>query len=451
MQARAVVPTLVAIFLVACPSTRREAPPADQGSQTRAVCGLPVTDAPAARPVDACRGGEVVLTPFRVHREAGPPVTVQRPFELTEGGAACVVARSDGDDGRHRVASARVYVDGEEVIGSGAFSQNAVLAEAPLTLSPGAHTLSAELRSAPGTSLEIEVRVGGESERTGRVDGSHLELFDLFAQPAAFAAGIEQTVLTAGGTVLRFSGLPSNSTRYVVRWAFEVRDAERCTMVRRLLGESSALDGSFTATAAWDGRDSSGQVLSEGPYAYRLIATLVVTGSDGERPIETLATAQQLLLLDSGPPEVRILQPADSAPVTSLRLPVEIVWNDTGAGVDLASARIRLDETDVTGELAVALGGATGELDLVGLAAGDHRLRAEVADRLGSLGQAEVGFRIDRRPVLPGGGLSMSGGGQASSASYRILVNVGASRGASASSASYGLTLGGGPIQHTSR
>ena len=240
-------------------------------STSAVVCGLPISEPPSEAPSDACRGGEVVLGPQRVEREAGPPTDVTFTFDAQESGPGCLSVQSSGEDGRHRVAAAWVYLDDELVIAPERFDQNVTTVEQPIFMDAGAHSLRVRVASVPGTYVDVTVKVGGTGAREGVVQSEHLEVFNLYAEPSVFSPLVTGARLWAQGTVLRFAGLPSGRYSYEVRWAFEIRSAESCDLVRVLLGEQQVhTPSSFSATAVWDGKDKTGCDVASGVYIYRL-------------------------------------------------------------------------------------------------------------------------------------------------------------------------------------
>ncbi len=159
--------------------------------------------------------------------------------------------------------------------------------------------LTARLRGSPGTWAEVSVFAGGDGSRHGLVRSDHLELFNLFADPPTFHGAVEPTRLTASGTALHLSGLPSGRHGYLVRWRFEVLSVSSCAPVRTLAGETVlGAVATFAPEAHWDGLDDAGGEAPEGTYAYRLIADLVRVSRAGDTVIDSLATAVQTVELD---------------------------------------------------------------------------------------------------------------------------------------------------------
>ena len=285
-----------AALISACVASERA--PSSEQNRSAEICGLPSIDAPATRPIDPCRDGTLVFGPQRIARTRGCPDEESFVFDTTAEAHACVRLDSGGGDGKHRVPSGSIEIDGHRVIGPEAFNQNVLGIERRLSLAAGEHELSARLRGPPGTWADVSVLTGGDEARHGLVQSDHLELFDLFADPATFHGDADPTHLTASGTVRHLWGLPSRQADWLVRWRFEIMRVDSCALVRTLPGESPITGSAdFAPDATWDGRDDGGADAPSGDYGYRLVADLVRRHHSEERVIDTLATALQTVSL----------------------------------------------------------------------------------------------------------------------------------------------------------
>lgn len=79
-------------------------------------------------------------------------------FDVARAAQACVTVRN-GRDRPRRIASADVRLDSRPLLGPSRFNQNVALVEERVDLAAGSHELTAELRSAPGAFVEIEIRI----------------------------------------------------------------------------------------------------------------------------------------------------------------------------------------------------------------------------------------------------------------------------------------------------
>lgn len=127
--------------------------------------------------------------------------------------------------------------------------------------------------------------------------------------------------------------------------------------------------------------------------------------ADGEHRIEVtvgdhagrVAQTSSTFVLDSVPPTVTLVRPApvvtaDSSPI------VEVAFADGGTGIDPASVRIFLDNTDLTLDCTIDASGALCPSPV--LADGRHSIAASALDRAGNLGGGGGSFDIvfDREP-----------------------------------------------------
>lgn len=101
---------------------------------------------------DPCEGSLVLFGPETFSRACGTPDTSVRSFELPAETNVCLVVTNDGN------AAARIQIDGVEVIGPSAFNPHVTRITASLPLGAGAHELSVQVTSIPGTSFTLEIR-----------------------------------------------------------------------------------------------------------------------------------------------------------------------------------------------------------------------------------------------------------------------------------------------------
>jgi RHS repeat-associated protein len=118
--------------------------------------------------------------------------------------------------------------------------------------------------------------------------------------------------------------------------------------------------------------------------------------------------------LDTTPPVVGILIPANGAVSNHATEHVVIRYSDDFSGMDPSSVRITLDGADVTANLAVGPEQAEGDLTVT---AGVHHLRVDLADRAANPASADSAFTIDLTPptvsiVSPVSGILSNGATQ---------------------------------------
>lgn len=167
------VPALSALFILACRDV--SAPPREVGGGS---AGLDV--APVASQLETFHG------PRRFTRDRGQPAQAVDLFSTAGFEAPFVVRiRSGNGEGEHRVSSARVAIDGREVLGPSSFSQTESEWTVPVALDASA-VLSVTVAGAPGAYLDI--RVEGKRSATlfcpnGR-PGSVIDIRQAIAQTA---------------------------------------------------------------------------------------------------------------------------------------------------------------------------------------------------------------------------------------------------------------------------
>jgi hypothetical protein len=323
------------------------------------ICGFPVEPA-HEKPIDTCREASAIFGPLSVLRGHGQPTEETHSFIVPADAPACVLVLSTGSE--RQVSSISVSVDEREVVGPESFNQNVLLVERLLPLTAGEHTLRSRLAGPPGSQADITIRSGGSGERFGLVQDEHLSLFNVYAEPAIFSSVSATVALSARGSVLQYAGLPSSQHAFLVRWAFEIRNAA-CAIVRVLPGESDvAATAELAASVVWDGKDGSGAVVGDGEYTYRLVAELVLETRSGDSAvITTLATALGLLLVDATPPALTVLAPPS---LTQNPVPVLVAYDDEGSGIEPASFFATVDGASILASLAVSASEATGNMEV---------------------------------------------------------------------------------------
>jgi hypothetical protein len=112
-----------------------------------------------------------------------------------------------------------------------------------------------------------------------------------------------------------------------------------------------------------------------------------------DRAGNAATTAQTTFFLDVTPPVIADPSPPDGASLTDPRPSISASWADLGSGIAPATARIRLDGTDVTASSTIT---ATGFLFTPAspLSSGPHTVEAEVADRAGNIATRTWSFSV---------------------------------------------------------
>ncbi len=362
------------------------------------TCGLPVVEAPQALPRDPCRTGTILLGPHRITRNRGVPAEASFRLSVPAAQPICIVVTSGDQDGRHRVASAKIALDGDVVIGPDRFNQQTTTIEERLVALAGEHRVHARVSSQPGTWIEVTIKGGGDGERHGLVATRHLALFNLFADPPVLSSRQVASRLSGEGLVARFAGLPTRLHTYTVAWTFEVRNSATCEQVRALNGSVSLLlPSTFTAVATWDGRSDAGTPVPDGRYAYRLVASLLRQDAAGDRIVDSLATAQQEIMVDRTAPEIVFIAPPAQGFVNTAEVPIDIALHDNLTSIDVGSIEILVDGVEVTSQLTLDAARITGT---VTLADGPHTLGVRLRDRAGNPAAAELSFVVDTVPPV---------------------------------------------------
>lgn len=118
-----------------------------------------------------------------------------------------------------------------------------------------------------------------------------------------------------------------------------------------------------------------------------LVLPMLVACASTESP-KTKSTAA-----DSEPPSVQILQPQRAARVEGDSFVVEVEYTDRGSGVNANSFRALINGQDVSGSFDQHNRGANGRISSgMGLQLGENKLTAQITDRTGNIGRAEVSF-----------------------------------------------------------
>ena len=107
---------------------------------------------------DSAVSGELVLGPFTVIREKGIPQTDSIPFTVSDATGPFFLRIINGtDDGTHRVSSAVIRLNGQDILRPSELNQKASGLNRQIALLQGENLLDVRLRSVPGSSITIEI------------------------------------------------------------------------------------------------------------------------------------------------------------------------------------------------------------------------------------------------------------------------------------------------------
>ncbi len=326
----------------------------------------PTPSATPTPPATACE--RVFFGPERFVRTNGPkneylrtisvPSWVVNPYTLR--------VQNGEPDGRNRVSSAWIYVNGAEVAVPSDFNQNVPGLERPVTLTPTTQ-LRVVLASKPSSYLTINL-CGASGDRTPpRVrwtappDGATIP----DATPA-LALAYQDAVGT---------GEPGASGVDVPTLAVSLDDVNRTNLfATRPDGASAEVPPSLA--------------LAEGTHRLRA-AIADVAGNPGE--------ALSTFVVDVTPPSIQAPEPARGAYLRTLSPAIRVTYADN-LGLDLQTLEILVDGANRTAELAA---GATEATATLTLSSGPHEVVAHVRDRAGNPSlPGSTSFNLDVTPPV---------------------------------------------------
>ena len=121
---------------------------------------------------------EVTLLEKEYVRTKGQPNDYLDTFPGTAGEGTLIITNGD-EDGKHRISSAVIIVNGEQVVGSNQFNQKINDIEVPIDVIED-NTISIELRSKPGSYLSVQVVQEIEAEAAAVIgtEGGVVEVTD---------------------------------------------------------------------------------------------------------------------------------------------------------------------------------------------------------------------------------------------------------------------------------
>ena len=102
--------------------------------------------------------------------------------------------------------------------------------------------------------------------------------------------------------------------------------------------------------------------------------------------------------LEENPPTILSYTPVDGQFVKP-KAPIVVIYTDDLAGVDVGSVKMYLDGKDVTGELKKDVGRAA-YVPVKGLAPDEHKVKIELADKLGNKVEREWSFYVEEEELV---------------------------------------------------
>jgi len=266
------------------------------GDQSVPNCGFTLIPPP----IDVCRDGAAIAGPERYERQTGQPVTHELSFSSPEGPVACIHITNGETDGSGRVSSARLWLDGNEVIGPNHFNQNVASVDKPLSIVSGNHLLETRVASMPGSSLTVEVR-HAPNLNSAPGTGGRIRVLDLAANPPTFSPRSTQD-RTALQFVLGFLPPTPSGSGFVINARFEIASADTCSPTTTLTTVTQLSEpADVQISAEWDGTEG-GTNVADGVYFFRAVVDVFVIPAGGGAPslLDTATTDVQRLYVDAG-------------------------------------------------------------------------------------------------------------------------------------------------------
>jgi hypothetical protein len=291
-------------------------------------------------------------------RTISVPAWVASPFELS--------VQNGETDGRNRVSSAWIYVNGQQVASPSDFGQNDSGFDKSVNLT-ATTTLKVVLASKPGSYLTLNLCGRGRDHTPPRVT---------WTAPVPGSTINDTTpMLRVSYQDLTGSGEPNPSGVDLASLVITLDNVNRTSL--------------FTKRAT----DASAELpanLALGPGTHRLKATIEdAAGNVGEGVAD--------FVVDSTLPIIQVMQPARGAYLPTLSPTIRVTYTDNLA-LDLATLEIRVDGANRT--TAFTRGPAEAVATLT-LASGAHDVVANIRDRAGNAAvPASTSFNLDTTPPV---------------------------------------------------
>lgn len=307
------------------------------------------------------RVGTVVAGPFTFLRERGSPVEESVTFPVVDPNAFYELRLSNGSaDGTRRVASAVVTLNGEEVYSPSVFNQHMAGLTRQVTLQAGDNQLKVRLRSAPGTSITLEVV---------RLDGQPCRIF-----------GPRQYVRTSGKPKVETVVFPLNV------------ESKGPFLLVIGSGDGSGAHRVDSAALTLNGR----KILGSGTFneQVRQIEVPVILQPENILTIELRGKPGDFIDLeitgsDNRPPQISVNQPGDGAVVAGTPIAVSGMIDNSLATVS------------VNGVQAVVAADGAFVAEGIALREGDNLLSVHAIDPCGNQGEALLHVALRTIPSGP--------------------------------------------------
>ncbi len=259
------------------------------GSSTTTLCGMNARPSPSSLAADPCASGELELAE-NFQRSSGAPIDDVRGFDLAVDSRVCVTVDTNDAD------SATIYVNGEAVVEPQQVAPGKRFRHS-LDLEAGTHTISVQLQSSPGSSLDVQVhsRPSDEMEPLFIGDSGILEVTNIAVDHPLFSPNgdgyHDDTLFNADNYPRSLPGEELGIYDYHLDWSWEVIEASTCNSIGVVHAGTTQVNSPTNVQALWTGSaaDSANVALSsttdtdttveDGSYLYKYDVTLM--RSDG--------------------------------------------------------------------------------------------------------------------------------------------------------------------------
>lgn len=160
-----------------------------------------------------------VFGPTQYVRTTGPPNVYTDTFSALPKEGTLIIENGD-EDGKHRVTSALVFINGAQIFAPNDFKQKIYLMEAPVDLSDSNNSILVELRSKPGTYLTIRliqeaepptVTINSDPETIPLGESSTLSWSSIYADTCAIEPDVGAVEVSGSVSVS-----PTETTAYTI-------------------------------------------------------------------------------------------------------------------------------------------------------------------------------------------------------------------------------------------
>jgi len=217
--------------------------------------------------------------------------------------------------------------------------------------------------------------------------------------PDPLSVPVKGAVTIRGQFSISGTGADTNKKLSILRMGVTLSSGG--VTVRTLSANTSAAQTGSTplqasASVAWDGRDTAGVQLADGPYSYSLFGQIVevqdkAKKDDKEKLKATSATQVGTLLVDATKPVISAIRPSNGTIAESARPVLSASFSDTGSGIDTAAVIVLLDSNLIPANITEH---GFSFVPTTNLSGGNHTLTITVADLAGNQQSAVSAFNI---------------------------------------------------------